>query len=245
MNKVAILTGSTGEIGTSILEKLLELDYIVYAIGRNFENEKFKKIYQQLVAENNSKKLCTIYYDFKNINNISKLVQTIYNKEQRIDLLVCAHGISLNSLAIDTKIEDILEIINVNQISTIVMSNEVIKYMLKTDAEKNIINISSIWGTRAASCESIYASTKAGIEMYSKSIAVEYAKSNIRVNTIAPGYIDTKMNKFTEIENEKIMQEIPLGKFGNTEEIAKTVEYIINSKYLTAQTISINGGWLA
>ena len=107
-----------------------------------------------------------------------------------------------------------------------------------------IINISSIWGQIGASCESAYAVSKAGIDALTKSLAKELGPSNIRVNSIAPGFIDTDMNNnFTEEEKNEIIEEIPLQKIGKTLDIAKCVEWLINDQYVTGQVIGINGGW--
>ena len=108
-----------------------------------------------------------------------------------------------------------------------------------------IINISSIWGMVGASCESIYSITKAGIDAMTKSLAKELGPSNIRVNSIAPGFINTDMNrKYNEKEIESIKEEIPLEKIGKTVDISKCVNWIIDDEYTTGQIISINGGWV-
>ena len=107
-----------------------------------------------------------------------------------------------------------------------------------------IINISSIWGETGASCEVAYSTTKAGINGMTKALAKEVGLSNIRVNAIAPGIIDTDMNKNLNFEElEQIKNEIPLNKIGKTKDIAKCVKWLIEDEYTTGQIISINGGW--
>ena len=131
-----------------------------------------------------------------------------------------------------------------NLYSVFYMCQEGLKYMIPKKSG-SIINISSIWGITGASCESHYSVSKAGIDALTKSLAKELGPSNIRVNSIAPGIIDTDMNK--ELNNEEIKElkeEIPLGKIGNTIDIAKCVEWILEDSYVTGQIISINGGWL-
>ena len=108
-----------------------------------------------------------------------------------------------------------------------------------------IINISSIWGMVGSSCETIYSVTKAGIDGLTKSLAKELGPSNIRVNSIAPGIIDTEMNNcYTEEEIKEIKEEIPLERIGKKVDIAKCVKWLIDDDYTTGQVISINGGWI-
>ena len=107
-----------------------------------------------------------------------------------------------------------------------------------------IINISSIWGIVGASCEVHYAVSKAGLDAMTKSLAKELGPSNIRVNSIAPGIIDTNMiSNLSKEDITNIVEDIPLGKVGNPESIAKCVEWLIEDDYTTGQVISINGGW--
>ena len=123
------------------------------------------------------------------------------------------------------------------------MTQETIKYMIKQQ-EGCIINISSIWGMVGASCEVAYSITKAGIDGLTKSLAKELWPSNIRVNSIAPGIIQTDMTSdFTEEEKKEIIEQIPLGKIGNPEDIAKLAKWLIEDEYTTGQIISPNGGW--
>ena len=134
--------------------------------------------------------------------------------------------------------------INTNLNSVFYMTQEVVENMIHN---KNgcIINMSSIWGQVGASCESHYSVSKAGIDALTKSLAKELGPSNIRVNSIAPGIIDTDMNKeFNKEEIKAIEEEIPLQRIGKVKDIAKCVEWIIEDEYMTGQIISINGGWI-
>jgi 3-oxoacyl-[acyl-carrier protein] reductase len=109
----------------------------------------------------------------------------------------------------------------------------------------SIINISSIWGMVGASCETVYSIAKAGMDAMTKSLAKELGPSNIRINSIAPGIIDTDMNKNLSREDvDNIRNEIPLQKIGKTADISKCVEWLIEDEYTTGQIISINGGWV-
>ena len=107
-----------------------------------------------------------------------------------------------------------------------------------------IINISSIWGITGASCEVHYSVSKAGVDALTKALAKELGPSNIRVNSIAPGIINTEMNAhLSEEEKQNIEEEIPLEKIGKAIDIERCVEWLIKDEYTTGQVISINGGW--
>ena len=130
-----------------------------------------------------------------------------------------------------------------NLYSAFVMSQEVIPNMIHNKVGC-IINISSIWGVTGASLEVLYSTSKAGLNGMTKALAKELGPSNIRVNAIAPGIIQTSMNnKLSKEEIKEIKEEIPLEKIGKTEDIAKCVKWLIEDSYTTGQIISINGGW--
>ena len=134
--------------------------------------------------------------------------------------------------------------INNNLYSVFCTTQEVLPNMI---SRKNgcIINISSVWGIVGSSCETAYSVSKAGIDAITKSLAKELGPSNIRVNSIAPGVIDTEMNKRLGKEDiEKIIDETPLEKIGKPTDIAKCVNWLIEDEFTTGQIISINGGWL-
>ena len=160
-----------------------------------------------------------------------------------IDVLINNAGISQTKLFTDITDNDWNTMLNVNLNSVFYTSQEVAKYMIH-EKQGCIINISSIWGMVGASCEVHYSVAKAGVDAMTKSLAKELGPSNIRVNSIAPGIIDTDMNKYLSKEElEEIKQEIPLGKIGDTLSIAKCAKWLIEDNYTTGQIISINGGW--
>ena len=171
-------------------------------------------------------------------------VQEIIKKYGKIDVLINNAGISENKLFTNVTDEDWNRMINTNLYSAFCVSQEVIPYMIH---EKNgcIINISSVWGIVGSSCETIYSIAKAGIDGMTKSLAKELGPSNIRVNSIAPGIIDTEMNKnLTDEDIKNIKEGIPLEKIGKKIDIARCVMWLINDEYTTGQVISINGGWV-
>ena len=182
--------------------------------------------------------------DVSNREEVHKMVQYIINKYHKIDILINNAGISESKVFTDVTDQDWNNMINNNLYSAFCTTQEVLNEMIKRK-EGCIINISSIWGIVGSSCETIYSITKAGIDAMTKSLAKELGPSNIRVNSIAPGIIDTDMNKiYNKKEIEDIKKEIPLEKIGKTTDIAKCVNWLVEDEYTTGQIISINGGWI-
>jgi len=186
------------------------------------------------------------YIELCDISNEEKIKKFIYestNKLGGIDILINNAGISYIGLLQDMSILEWNNIINTNLTSAFLMSKYVIPYMLKKQ-NGHIINISSVWGNIGASMEVAYSASKGGLNTFTKALAKELAPSNILVNTISPGFIDTEMNKnFEKEELEAIFEEIPLSRAGQTSEVADLVYKIATSKYLTGQIITIDGGW--
>ncbi len=154
------------------------------------------------------------------------------------------HGISQIKLFTELTNEDIDNMINVNLKSVFYVTREAIKSMIKNQ-EGSIVNISSVWGTVGGACEVHYSATKAGIIGMTKALAKEVALSNIRVNAVAPGAIDTDMNSdLTKEELQELEKEILLGRIGRTEDIANCVYMLIQNSYITGQVITVDGGWI-
>lgn len=155
------------------------------------------------------------------------------------------HGISQIKLFTDLTDEDIDIMIDVNLKSVFYVTQEAVKSMIQ-NKEGCIINISSIWGITGGSCEVHYSAAKAGIIGMTKALAKELGPSNIRVNAIAPGAINTDMNKeFSKEEMKEVEEEIPLRKIGEPQDIADCVYMLINNEYITGEVIKIDGGWTA
>ena len=153
-------------------------------------------------------------------------------------------GISQIKLFTDITDEDWNNMMQTNLNSVFYCTQEVLPIMIQNKSGC-IINISSIWGITGASCEVSYSVAKAGIDGMTKALAKELGPSNIRINSIAPGIIDTDMNKeYTKEEIEEIKKEIPLVKIGKTIDVARCVNWLIEDEYTTGQIISPNGGWL-
>ena len=240
MKKVAIITGASRGIGREIARKLAKRNIQVIA-NYNKSEKEIKELKEELEKENI--KIDIVKANLTKREEAKKLVQFAIEKYKKVDILVNNVGISEYKMFIDETDEDWNRIINTNLYSAFVMSQEVIPNMVHY---KNgcIINISSIWGITGASLEVLYSISKAGMNGMTKALAKELGASNIRVNAIAPGIINTQMNdKFSCKELEDIKEEIPLERIGRVEEISKCVEWLIEDNYTTGQVISINGGW--
>ena len=237
MEKIVLVTGASRGIGREIAKELAQKGYKVIA-NYNKSREEAEKLQQE--NEN-----IEIYKaDVSKREEVTKMVQDVIKKYGKIDILINNAGISQEKLFTDVTDEDWNTMINNNLYSVFCVTQEVLPNMLSRK-QGCIINISSIWGMVGASCETIYSVAKAGIDGMTKSLAKELGPSNIRVNSIAPGCIDTDMNKnLTEQEMKELEQEIPLGKIGKTIDIAKSINWLIEDEYTTGQVISINGGWV-
>ena len=239
-SKVAIVTGGAKGIGAEIVRTLAENGYIVIL---NYNNSKVQA--EELKNEMLQKgfNIEVVKADVSNRNEVNSLIEFAIKKFKKIDILVNNAGISLEGLFTDVSEEMWQKIINVNLNSVFNCTQEVLKYMIKEKSGR-IINISSIWGETGASCEVAYSTTKAAINGMTKALAKEVGLSNIRVNAIAPGIINTDMNSRLSYEElEQIKEQIPLNRIGNTKDIARCVKWLVEDEYTTGQIISINGGW--
>ena len=239
-SKVAIVTGGAKGIGAEIVRTLAENGYIVIL---NYNNSKVQA--EELKNEMLQKgfNIEVVKADVSNRNEVNKKKKKTKKKIKKIDILVNNAGISLEGLFTDVSEEMWQKIINVNLNSVFNCTQEVLKYMIKEKSGR-IINISSIWGETGASCEVAYSTTKAAINGMTKALAKEVGLSNIRVNAIAPGIINTDMNSRLSYEElEQIKEQIPLNRIGNTKDIARCVKWRVEVEYTTGQIISINGGW--
>ena len=176
---------------------------------------------------------------------VSELFARIEEQTGGIDILVNNAGISHIGLLQDMTIDEWNRIVATNLTSVFATSKLAIPHMLGCGAGK-ILNISSVWGNVGASCEVAYSATKGGINSFTKALAKELAPSNIQVNAIACGVIDTAMNQcFSEEEREALAEEIPVGRFGLPEEVASlALQICTGNDYLTGQIITLDGGWI-
>lgn len=241
MKRVILITGASRGIGKDIAETLSKNPDNIIIANYNKSEEKAKELQAKLKEEKINIEI--IKADVSKRVEVKKMVEEVLNKYKKIDILINNAGISQYKLFNDITDDDWDNIININLKSAFIVSQEVVRNMIH-NKRGCIINISSIWGVIGASMEVAYSTSKAGIIGLTKSLAKELGPSNIRVNAIAPGIIDTGMNaRFSEDEINSIKEEIPLEKIGKTADVTKCVQWLIDDEYTTGQVISINGGW--
>lgn len=240
MEKIAIVTGGSRGIGRAIVEALARKRIKVIA-NYNHSEEKAKELKTQLEKENI---FIDIYQaDVSKRKEVKQMIEYVIKKYGKIDILINNAGISQEKMFQDITDEDWDNVMKVNLYSVFCTTQETISYMI---SQKNgcIINISSIYGVSGGSCAVAYSATKAGIDGMTKALAKELGPSNIRVNSIAPGSMNTDMNAYlTKEERKEIEEETPLGRMGEGVDIAKCVEWLVEDNFTTGQVISINGGW--
>ena len=239
--KVAIVTGASRGIGKGIAIELAKAGACVvinYKSNDEAAEETLQEIKEIGVAA------LKIKGDVSDYEFSKQMIKTTVEKLGKIDILINNAGISKVELFMDAVPEEWDNILNVNLKGAINCSHSAVKEMIKQKSG-SIINISSIWGNVGASCEVIYSASKGALNSFTKALAKELAPSNIRVNAIAPGVIDTEMNCWlSDDDREALVQEIPMMKFGETQDVGKLVTFLAseNSRYITGQVITIDGG---
>lgn len=238
--KTILVTGASRGIGKAIAKTLAKNNYQVIA-NYNKSYEKALGLQDELKSENID--IDIFKADVSNRDEVKKMIDFILNKYKKIDVLINNAGIDQEGIFQDISDEEWNNIINVNLYSVFCTTQEVVKNMIQNKSGC-IINISSIYGTQGGACSVAYSASKAGIDGITRSLAKELGPSNIRVNSIAPGFINTDMNNYlSQEEINKIIDETPLQKIGEPEDIAKCVNWLIEDNFTTGQIISINGGW--
>ena len=239
MEKIAIVTGGSRGIGKAIVEALARKNVKVVA-NYNQSEKNAKRLKEELEKENIF--IDIFKADVSERQEVKSMVNYVIKKYGKIDILINNAGIDQEKMFQDITDEDWDNIMKVNLYSVFCMTQEVIQYMINRKSGC-IINISSIYGINGGACAVAYSATKAGIDGITKALAKELGPSNIRVNSIAPGLINTDMNQYlTKRELEEIKQETPNKKIGEGSDIAKCVEWLIDDNFTTGQVISINGG---
>ena len=236
-DKKIIVTGSTGGIGNAIIKKLSEVGANILASGTRIEKlEELKK---------NFKNVKILKCDMSEGSKIEEFIENATNElGGSLDCIINNAGIALDNLAIRMSLEEWQKVINVNLTSTFLMSKFAIKKMLKNKSGK-IVNITSVVGHTGNLGQVNYTASKAGIIAMSKSLAIEYAKKNINVNCISPGFIKTAMtDKIEDKFKESIISKIPSSRLGEPDDIANAVLFLSSnqSNYINGETLHVNGG---
>ena len=235
-NKKVIITGATGGIGHSLVKKFNGLEAKVLATGTNEEKlNKLKNEFANIEIER---------IKLDEHKNIESFIDNAEKKLGGIDILINNAGVTLDNLSIRLSEESWKKVIDVNLTATFLMCKFSIKKMLKKKFGK-IINITSIVGHTGNLGQANYAASKAGIVAFSKSLAIEYAKKNINVNCVSPGFIKTEMTDQINEDFKKILiNKIPSGDLGTGEDVSNCVAFLASemANYINGETIHVNGG---
>ena len=235
-NKKILITGATGGIGNSLVDKFYNFGSSIVATGTNEEKlNNLKKKYPNILVEK---------FKLDEHSKIENFVETISKNLNGLDILVNNAGITLDNLSIRLTEENWKKVLDINLTSSFLMCKHVIKKMLKNKYGK-IINITSIVGHTGNLGQANYAASKAGIIAFSKSLAIEYAKKNININCVSPGFIKTDMtDKINEEFKKTLISKIPSGALGTGEDVSNCVAFLASdmSKYINGETIHVNGG---
>ena len=235
--KNIIITGASGGIGNSIVKKFSDCGSNIIASGTKIE--KLNDLKSQF------KNLKIIKFDISQSEKVEEFIDNATNElGGKLDCIVNNAGITQDNLAIRMSLDEWKKVIDINLTSTFLMSKFAIKKMLKNKSGK-IINITSIVGHTGNLGQSNYTASKAGIVAMSKSLAIEYAKKNININCISPGFIKTAMtDKIEEKYKEVIVSKIPSARLGEPEDIANAVLFLASnqSNYINGETLHVNGG---
>lgn len=238
--KTILITGASGGIGSEIAKKFAKSNNnIILVYNKN------KKTVQNMKQTFKNCHLEIFQCDLKNTEQINAMVTKIIKNHKKIDCLINCAGISKYQQIQDTTDADYYEVFDTNLKSTIMLTSAVSKHMISEHYGK-IVNISSMWGVVGASMESLYSASKGAINNLTRSLAKELGPSNINVNAICPGLIDTKMNKTLSPETIiDLVDNTPLTRIGQPADIANAVEFLCSDKanFITGQILTIDGGF--
>ncbi|MBM7659293.1 3-oxoacyl-[acyl-carrier protein] reductase [Bacillus mesophilus] len=237
VKKYALLTGASGGIGNAIARQLIKDDYAVYL--HYYKNGEGLK---QLQEEYKNHEIFLIKADLSISDGVNELLNQVHHP---IDSLILNSGNSYVGLVTDMAIEEVTTMIQLHMTSPFLITQAILPKMI-SNKSGNIVFITSIWGEIGASCEALYSMVKGGQNTLVKALAKELAPSNIRVNAVAPGAINTSMlHVLDESDLGALIEEIPMGRLGKPEEIAHSVQFLLSKQasYINGQIISVNGAW--
>ena len=234
--KKILVTGATGGIGGAIIKKFISLNASVLGTGTNLEKlNLLKKEFPGLSTEQ---------FDITKHSDIESFIEKIFLHLGGLDILINNAGITKDNLSLRMKNEEWQKVIDLNLTSTFYLCKFAIKKMLKNKFGR-VVNITSIVGHTGNVGQVNYSASKAGVVALSKSLAIEYAKKNITVNCVSPGFIKTNMtDKISEDFKAELLSRIPMNRLGSGEDVSNTVAFLSSesSSYITGETIHVNGG---
>jgi len=235
-NKKILITGATGGIGNELVKKFTSLEGNILATGTKIEKlEDLKKKFPTINI---------LKFDISNHSKIEEFIENVSSQLNGLDVLVNNAGINMDNLSLRMKDEEWKKVIDVNLGSTFFLCKHAIKKMLKNKYGR-IVNITSIVGHTGNLGQSNYAASKSGIIGMSKSLAIEYAKKNITINCVSPGFIQSNMtDRIVESIKLVLTSRIPMAKLGTGEDVSNSVAFLSSdaASYITGETIHVNGG---
>ena len=234
--KKVLITGASGGIGSSLVKKFLSLNAEVLGSGSN--SEKLEKL------KNNFSKIKVKKFDISSHSQIENFINEVSEELGGLDILINNAGINRDNLSLRMKDDEWQKVIDINLTSTFLLSKYAIKKMMKSNSGR-VINITSVVGHTGNIGQSNYAASKAGIIGMSKSLSIEYAKKNITINCVSPGFIVSDMtNSIPEKIRSILLSKIPMGKMGSGEDVSNCVAFLSSDEasYITGETIHVNGG---
>jgi len=235
-NKKILITGATGGIGNALVKKFISLDGNVLATGTKTEKlDLLKKDFPNINI---------LKFDISDHSKIEEFIENVSSQLSGLDILVNNAGVNMDNLSLRMKNEEWKKVIEINLGSTFLMSKYAIKKMLKNKYGR-IVNITSVVGHTGNLGQANYAASKAGIIGMSKSLAIEYAKKNITINCVSPGFIQSKMtDNIVESIKTVLTSRIPMAKLGTGEDVSNAVAFLSSdvASYITGETIHVNGG---
>lgn len=237
--KKIFITGASGGIGQGIALELANKGAML-AIGYSQSEQKALSLIKNLSGEGHF----SIHIDICNEESVQGAIKEILNQWEKIDGVVNNAGITADQILVRMKTEDFDRVIQTNLRGTFLVTRAVLKPMMKANSG-SIVNITSVIGHSGNQGQANYSASKAGIEGFSRSVALEMASRNLRSNCVAPGFIETEMTKkLTDKQREDILKNIPLKSIGQPRDVANAVAYLLSddSRYVTGQTLHVNGG---
>ena len=235
-NKKILVTGASGGIGREIVKKFYSLEGKIVATGTNTEKlDLLKKDFPNVNV---------IKFDISDHSKIEEFIDNVSTQLTGLDVLINNAGTNMDNLSLRMKEEEWKKVIDINLTSTFLLSKYAIKKMLKNKFGR-IVNITSVVGHTGNLGQSNYAATKAGIIGMTKSLAIEYAKKNITLNCVSPGFIQSRMtDNITETVKAVLTSRIPMARLVNGEDVANSVVFLSSDQasYITGETIHVNGG---
>ncbi|UQK60261.1 elongation factor P 5-aminopentanone reductase [Ezakiella coagulans] len=239
--KNILLTGASGGIGYAIARKFLENSDARMILQYNTHAQKIESLKEEFPYRIDSYKA-----DLSDEKSVVEFLKKIDSDYKKLDIIIHSAGISVVDTINHTKVEDISKIINVNLKSPILITQKLVGKMIEKKSGV-IIFISSMWGITGSSCESVYSATKGGIIAFSNSLSKELGPSNIRVNSVSPGFINTAMNDNIKIEDRDLfVSEIPLLRAGEATDVSNAIYFLCSDEasYISGANLRVDGGYL-